>query len=402
MKELDVIKSKLETSGMLDDSYTAAIELIDSRLKLFEDLEETLYNPDLYLVYMHTTPDGRKYIGITKSSPSTRWNEGAGYESQRKFYKAIQAFGWMNIEHRIIAAGLTETEAKALESGLIIKYRTNEAEFGYNTNLSVAQAIAPGKGNSSAKKGADVKAQPDFREVSIQLIKKYSIKTVDGRIYYISNGKYIRESEQPVLNKELLITYGISPKKHREILRMIEILSAAKKEDVFPEVSKPKSTGKTIRDFLDCILLNLSDGFISADNLYDDYLSWTSDNSIVPMEKATFMQAVTREILRSHPELEKNEQNSQKGWSMPTIYYSKNGEMNLTTRGIAVIDAWLDNTSEPIVCVSMILDQALHYSGKCPKRISNEIAAMLRNKGWEADKLKRFTEYGVQRGFVRF
>ena len=171
MKELDHLRCILEANGLLDESCSSAIRIIDDQLKLLHSLEETLYNPDLFLVYMHTTPDGKKYIGITKSSPSSRWNEGAGYESQKKFYKAIQAFGWMNIEHRVIAAGLSEAEAKALETSLILKYKTNDAQFGYNTNLSVAQVIKP-EGDTNT----GVKAKKDSSDISLELINKYSIK----------------------------------------------------------------------------------------------------------------------------------------------------------------------------------------------------------------------------------
>lgn len=123
---------------MLDESCELAISEIDQQLSLYLKLEETLFNSELHLVYMHTTPDGRKYIGITKNLPATRWNEGAGYESQKKFYKAIQKFGWDNIEHKIIAAGLSEIEAKTLESELILKHKTHDSQYGYNTNLSIA------------------------------------------------------------------------------------------------------------------------------------------------------------------------------------------------------------------------------------------------------------------------
>ena len=124
MKELELIKNKLINSCTLDESSVLAINEIDRQLALYHDLEESLFNPDLYLVYMHTTPDGKKYIGITRNLPNTRWNEGTGYESQKKFYRAIQAHGWNNITHQIIAAGLTEIDAKALETELIRKYNT--------------------------------------------------------------------------------------------------------------------------------------------------------------------------------------------------------------------------------------------------------------------------------------
>lgn len=62
---------------------------------------------------------------------------------------------------------------------------------------------------------------------------------------------------------------------------------------------------------------------------------------------------------------------------------------------------WLNDTSEQIVCISMILDQALHYKGKCSKKTSNDISGILQEYGWVPGTVKRFSEYGVQKGFAR-
>lgn len=33
----------------------------------------------MYIVYKHTTPCGKVYIGITSKTPSQRWQNGKGY-----------------------------------------------------------------------------------------------------------------------------------------------------------------------------------------------------------------------------------------------------------------------------------------------------------------------------------
>ena len=35
-----------------------------------------------YIVYKHTAPNGKVYIGITKKAPNDRWASGFGYETQ--------------------------------------------------------------------------------------------------------------------------------------------------------------------------------------------------------------------------------------------------------------------------------------------------------------------------------
>ena len=85
---------------------------------------------------MHITPSGKKYIGITcKEKVTQRWGKGSGYKKQPYFYKAIQKYGWENIEHIIIAEGLEEETAKQMEKDLIRKYESNNKEKGYNLTI---------------------------------------------------------------------------------------------------------------------------------------------------------------------------------------------------------------------------------------------------------------------------
>lgn len=86
-----------------------------------------------YIVYKHTTPNSKVYIGITKQKPSQRWQNGKGYRGQL-FYNAIEKYGWSNIKHEIIASGLTKEEAENMEIELITKYKSNERKFGYNVD----------------------------------------------------------------------------------------------------------------------------------------------------------------------------------------------------------------------------------------------------------------------------
>ena len=84
-----------------------------------------------YTVYIHTTPDGRKYVGMTNCNPRERWSNGRGY-TQKVFGSAIEEFGWENILHEIIAEDLTQEEACDMEIALIKKYNTTDRKYGYN------------------------------------------------------------------------------------------------------------------------------------------------------------------------------------------------------------------------------------------------------------------------------
>lgn len=88
-----------------------------------------------FTVYMHITPNGKRYIGITCRKPEYRWNHGRGYEKNSHFFNAILKFGWDNIQHLIISENMTKEEACSLEQLLIKMYHTTDEKFGYNQSM---------------------------------------------------------------------------------------------------------------------------------------------------------------------------------------------------------------------------------------------------------------------------
>ena len=110
-----------------------------------------------YYVYKHTLPNGKVYIGITHTTPLVRWQKGNGYKRQCYFYNAILKYGWDNIIHEILFAGLTKEEAEAKEIELIAKYKSNNKKYGYNIanggNSVGKQSLETRKKISKAQKG---------------------------------------------------------------------------------------------------------------------------------------------------------------------------------------------------------------------------------------------------------
>lgn len=81
---------------------------------------------------MHKCPNGKVYIGITSRRPKSRWVCGKGYIKNDHFYRAIQKYGWENIEHIIVEQDLSKQDAAELEIKLIKEYKSNDYQFGYN------------------------------------------------------------------------------------------------------------------------------------------------------------------------------------------------------------------------------------------------------------------------------
>lgn len=85
-----------------------------------------------YMVYMHISPNNKKYIGLTSQKAENRWRAGKGYRYNNYFYNAINKYGWNNFKHIIIAKGLSEEEAIWLEMELIKILDTTNPNKGYN------------------------------------------------------------------------------------------------------------------------------------------------------------------------------------------------------------------------------------------------------------------------------
>ena len=99
---------------------------------------------DNYTVYVHVVPNNKVYIGLTCTNVKSRWRKGVGYINNRRFYNAIKKYEWDNIEHIVIADGLTQEEAYKLEKDLIKCWDTTNPKNGYN--ISVGGASGTGVG----------------------------------------------------------------------------------------------------------------------------------------------------------------------------------------------------------------------------------------------------------------
>lgn len=85
-----------------------------------------------YTVYVHTTPNEKKYVGQTRNVPEKRWQNGGGYHHNEYFTRAIRKYGWENIDSEIVYENLTLEEANSREIELIELHRTTDSNKGFN------------------------------------------------------------------------------------------------------------------------------------------------------------------------------------------------------------------------------------------------------------------------------
>lgn len=140
LEDGSIIRGTSDHKVMLTDgSYKALSDLSSSDDLLtfntcmeVDEMNLKSYN-NRFKVYVHTSPKGKKYIGITSKSTTERWGVGGkGYQDNEHFWNAIQKYGWDNFNHEIVAEDLSLHDACELESRLIADYDTMNPDRGYN------------------------------------------------------------------------------------------------------------------------------------------------------------------------------------------------------------------------------------------------------------------------------
>lgn len=103
-----------------------------------------------YKLYVHISPSGKRYYGITGMDIKKRWKSGKGYKKNKHFTNSINKYGWDNFTHEILFNNLTEAEAKLLEQCYIALYDTTNQDKGYNITLG-------GEGSNGLKRSEETK-----------------------------------------------------------------------------------------------------------------------------------------------------------------------------------------------------------------------------------------------------
>ena len=86
-----------------------------------------------WIVYKHTSPSGKVYVGITCQKPERRWKGGTGYlrkdNHQPLFANAISKYGWNSFKHEIVLSDISKSEADYAEKYLIRWYKIHGLSY---------------------------------------------------------------------------------------------------------------------------------------------------------------------------------------------------------------------------------------------------------------------------------
>lgn len=92
-----------------------------------EDLSQ--YNGK-FVVYLMTFPNGKRYCGYS-SNIKRRWRDDREYQTQN-VYKAIQKYGWNNINKEVLYVFDNKEKALQKEYDLIEQLKLLDPKNGYN------------------------------------------------------------------------------------------------------------------------------------------------------------------------------------------------------------------------------------------------------------------------------
>lgn len=191
-----------------------------------------------FTVYMHVSPNGKKYIGITSKKPEHRWNHGRGYEKNKYFFDAILKYGWDNFQHIILAEHLSKEDACNLEISLIAGCKTADSAYGYNMSIG-------GEGGSYG-----AKLSTEFREKARKRMlgslnpnygKKFSAETLK-KLSDVRKGKLSPRQREAIMK--------LHEKNKRQVVCVEtgvvydSIISAANENGISPRGIRAACTGE--------------------------------------------------------------------------------------------------------------------------------------------------------------
>ena len=156
---------------------------------------KTLIDKNDYVVYRHTSPSGKVYIGITCTKPERRWRNGNGYKSCPKFYNAIQKYGWDNFKHEILFSGLNEISAKHIEEDLVYYYKKQNISYNITDGGDGTRGVSP---SEETRKKISERTREAMKNSDIR--KKISNAKKGKPINYILN-----EDQRKKLSKRMKI-----------------------------------------------------------------------------------------------------------------------------------------------------------------------------------------------------
>lgn len=146
-----------------------------------------------WIVYRHTSPSGKVYVGITSQKAQTRWQYCNGYKVCSIFHKAIKKYGWSNFTHEILLDGISKEHAIYTEKYLISWYKLHNISYNITDG---------GEGSLGRKHSEDTKQKISKAHIGKVVSESTRLKqsmirkgTKVGQLNPMYNKKHTNESK---------------------------------------------------------------------------------------------------------------------------------------------------------------------------------------------------------------
>lgn len=168
-----------------------------------------------FTVYVHKSPSGKAYVGITCQQLKDRWGENGyryfkinkkGRMPHKALASAITKYGWNNFKHIIVAKDISENRAKSLEKDLIRHYKNlglsynitdgGEGSLGRTVSEETREKIR--KGHLGKKLSEEHK-----RKIGLKSLGRKHTQEEKEKISRANKGKEVPEDRRKRISKTL-------------------------------------------------------------------------------------------------------------------------------------------------------------------------------------------------------
>ena len=204
-----------------------------------------------YYVYVHTCPNGKRYVGITTASkPERRWLKGKGYDHQL-FGKAVRKYGWSSITHEVFEVE-SEEEMYRKEIELISFYHSNDPEYGYNCSTGGESGSSGCRYSEEHRKKLSeaqkkVHSDPEYRRKLSEALKGKPNPHSEEHKRHIAEANKERCSDPEVRRKISEAGKRVQKKVHSDPEYRKKISEGNKKKWADPEYKKRVSEARKKR-----------------------------------------------------------------------------------------------------------------------------------------------------------